>query len=162
MINISIIAAISYNYIIGKNNSIPWYLSNDMKFFKKVTLGKNVLMGRKTFDSIGNKALPGRNMIILSHYKKFYSNCIYITNIKTFMKNYQNQDIIIAGGSQIYRIFMPIATTLYITKVECYIDGDAKFPKFSLKEWNEISKKRFMCNLKNEYSHTFHVYKRKK
>ena len=125
--NISIIVAMSNNRVIGKDNKMPWHLSDDLKNFKKITTGKTIVMGRLTYDSIG-KALPNRKNIVLSRNLKD-SNVLISTNLKEAL-NYtkKNEELFIIGGENLYSQTINIANKLYLTTIDANIDGDNTFP----------------------------------
>ena len=122
------------NNLIGNKGQLPWYISEDMQHFKNITLGKTVVMGRKTFDSIG-KPLKGRKNIVLTRNKNFKADCIITHSIEKVLKY---KDFIVIGGEEIYNQFLPLASKLYITLINEKFKGDKHFPK--IKGFKEISK----------------------
>lgn len=137
---ISLIAALSHNFVIGKNNQMPWYLPVDLKFFKNKTLGHHILMGRKTFESLGAKPLSNRIHLIISKTKKdyHYQNVISFTSIDHAINYaYQNkeEELFVIGGSSIYKQTMERAHKMYITMVNILIEGDSYFPVWNKKNW---------------------------
>lgn len=141
---INIIVAIAKNNVIGKNNEIPWHYPEDLQYFKEVTMGKNVLMGSKTFDSIIKrlgKPLPGRNNIVLTRNKDFsYPGVTVINDLESFLKS-QTDDIFIIGGSSIYRQTLAYADKLYITFIDDEYEGDTFFPEIDFQNYQLIEKK---------------------
>ena len=135
---ISLIAAIGKNKVIGKNNSLPWNLPVDLKRFKELTKGKPVIMGRKTFESIG-KPLPERKNIIITRDKTYKAEgCITVNSKEEALKAAKgSEEIMIIGGEQIFKEFMPIANKMYLTFIDKEFDGDAYFPAYNAKEWKE-------------------------
>lgn len=136
----SLIVAHSSNNIIGKNNSIPWFLPEDLKRFKEITTGKKIVMGRKTFESLPG-ILPKRHHIILTNNKNFKlenENVTVLNDISKFIAENKdtNEEIFIIGGGEIYELFYPLAKKLYITEVHVEIDGDTFFPKINLSDWD--------------------------
>ena len=126
---ITLIAACSKNRAIGKDNKLLWHLPNDLKRFKRLTTGKTVVMGRKTFESIG-KPLPNRKNIILTNNKDLIiEGCEVITSISELNLI---EDIVIIGGEQIYKIFIDLADVIELTLIDKYFDGDAFFPEIDL------------------------------
>lgn len=127
---ISMIVCLSENNVIGNNNTMPWNLPEDLRYFKNTTLGHKIVMGRNTFDSLGS-ALPGRENIILSssivesNSFKVYRNVESILNLCNSLKD---EEIFIIGGSQIYKSFLPYSDKLYVTKYHRIIEGDCTFP----------------------------------
>jgi len=138
---ISLIAAMDRNRVIGKNNSLPWKLPEDMKRFRELTQGKPVVMGRKTFESIG-KALPNRKNIIITHDKNYrIEKCIVVHSANEALKAAEgNVEIMIIGGGQIFREFLPKADKIYLTIIDENFEGDAFFPEYNQKEWKEINR----------------------
>ena len=127
---LSIIAAVSRNGVIGKDGMIPWNIPEDLAFFKKLTAGTTVVMGRKTFESIG-RPLPGRENIIISSTKRFYGdNCTTAENFDDALKKSRGKDIFVCGGYSVYKEALRYAERLYITEIEASFDGDTFFPYF--------------------------------
>ncbi len=141
MRKISIIVAMSQNSVIGFNNQLPWHISEDLKNFKKTTLDHCVIMGRKTYDSIG-KPLKDRRNIVISRDSSLLINGVEVVNSldKAISMVEDSSEIFIIGGEQIYTISLPLATHLYITKVYGDYKGDAFFPDFIQNEWREVAR----------------------
>ena len=162
--NISIIVAIAENNAIGKDNLLLWRLSNDLKRFKKITSGHKVIMGRNTFLSLPNGALPNRtNLVITDKEEDDFDRCIMVYSVpEALEKCDENEEVFVIGGGMIYKQFLPHATKLYITKVHKSFDAaDTFFPEINYDEWNEISRERHESSEKNEYPHSFIIYERK-
>ncbi len=140
---ISLIAAMGKNRVIGKNNALPWKLPEDMKRFKEMTQGKPVIMGRKTFESIG-KALPNRKNIILTKDKNYrVENCIVVQSANGALKAAEGAgEVMIIGGEQIFKEFLPKADKIHLTIIDKDFEGDTYFPEYDKKEWKEIKKER--------------------
>lgn len=138
--HISLIAAKSENGVIGKDNKLPWDLPEDLKYFKKMTLGKPIIMGRKTFESMGSKPLPQRENIILTHHAGLVlPGCIIVNSVEGALAAAGSRDeVMVIGGAEIYAQFLPLATRLYLTIVHQIIDGDSFFPKFDLEDWQLV------------------------
>lgn len=156
---ISIIVAKAKNGVIGKNNKLIWHLSDDLKHFKKLTMGHPIIMGRKTFESLP-KILPGRTHYVLTKNKNYKADKevkIYTDTEKLIKELPQGENFII-GGEHIYKIFLEKADTLYITEIEKEYDGDAYFPEINEKEWEKIETKE---SEDKEIPHKFVTYKRK-
>lgn len=160
---ISIIVAVGKNNEIGKDNQLLWHLPNDLKYFKQITMGLPVIMGRKTFESIG-KPLPGRTNVIITRNANYHpESCIVVDSIQNAMKaTMPAQDIMIIGGADIYEQTLPIADRIYVTEVDAELDADKFFPKIDLNHWEEISRKHNQKDEKNKFDHDFVVYKRKR
>lgn len=136
---ITIIAAIADNGVIGSHNSLPWYLPEDLKRFKRLTEGKTVVMGKKTFDSIFarlGKPLPNRKNIVLSHQSDLHlPDGVLVIHDKEAIQNLEEDEIMIIGGGQVYQNFIDQADILYITHVHQKPEGDIVFPKINWAEW---------------------------
>lgn len=157
--NISIIAAVSRNNVIGHKNALPWHLPEDMKYFQKITMGKPVIMGGKTFESIG-KALPKRTNIILSKDEKYKaSGCVIAHSIEEALKiaSKENKEIMIIGGESTYKQFLPLANKMYLTFIDADFKGDTYFPEYNKKEWKEIERTDHLADEKNLYPYSFVV-----
>lgn len=140
--SIKIIAAVAKNNVIGKNNNLPWYIPEDLKHFKNLTLGKTILMGRKTFESIMarlGKPLPDRVSIVITKDKKYQlpEGVMRSSSLDSVISN-TNEDIWIIGGASIYEQAMSQAAELYITHIDQEVDGDAFFPAIKADEWKKI------------------------
>lgn len=159
---ISIIAAVADNMVIGKNNSLPWNLPADLEYFKKNTLGKPVIMGAKTFESIG-KILPNRKNIILSFDKDYkVEGCIIATSIEDALKEAEgNEEVMIAGGASIYKQFLPLADRLYLTFIHHNFEGDTCFPEFDIGQWKEVKRIDNKADNENPYSYSFVILEKK-
>ena len=137
---ISLIAALGKNNVIGVDNKLPWKLSADLKRFKAITSGKPVIMGRKTFESIG-RPLPNRTNIIITRDKNYRAEgCIAVHDLDGALKAAGDGEIMVIGGAQIYAEFLPRAHRMYLTIIEKEFDGDAYFPEYNDHEWKIIHK----------------------
>lgn len=143
MQKISIIVAMSKNNVIGANNALPWHISEDLKRFKSLTMGKPTIMGRKTFDSIG-RPLPGRKNIVITRNTDLKIKGVDVVssldNVFSLIKD--EEQVFVIGGEEIYRIFLDHATHLYVTEIDSVLEGDAYFPQFSANYWQEISREK--------------------
>ena len=140
---ISIIAAVGKNNIIGIDNKLPWKLSADLKRFRAITSGRPVVMGRKTFESIG-KPLPNRMNIIITRDKNYKADgCVVVHSAEEALNAAKgSSEIMIIGGGQIFREFLPKAKRMYLTVIEKEFGGDAYFPEYDKTEWIEVSKEK--------------------
>lgn len=158
--NINIIAAIGSNNELGKNNDLIWRLKKDLKFFKDITMGHPVVMGKNTFDSLP-KVLPGRKNIVLCPNEIINDEIEFYKSIRDFLIKYQNfdGDIFIIGGASIYAQFIDLATSMYLTEIDAIDEeADVYFPRFNVDEWvKEIIKEDEENNI--EFKHV--LYKRK-
>ncbi len=161
---ITLIAAMSLNRVIGRGNSLPWNMPNDMKFFMNTTRGFPVIMGRKTFESLG-KPLPKRTNIVITRDSKFFANgCILTSSIEDAIKQALqiNETVFVIGGAEIYKLALPLANLILLTEIETEIaDGDAFFPKFSEKEWQLVDAKSCNSDKNHAYNYKFLKYLRK-
>lgn len=137
---ISIIAAVSRNFAIGKNNQLLWHLPNDLKFFMRTTLNHSVVMGRKTYESLGKPLKNRKNIVISSHLPTLnpYDNVLWVNSLLQALqvcKNNREQEVFIIGGGQIYSQALSMAHTLYLTHVDTLIEGDTFFPAFEVNQW---------------------------
>ena len=153
MRKISIIVAMSENSVIGLNNQLPWHISEDLKNFRKTTLNHCVIMGRKTYESIG-KPLKDRRNIVISRSKSLLIDGVEVVNSldRAISIVDDSSEIFIIGGEQIYTISLPIATHLYVTKVNGDYNGDAFFPDYIQDEWNEISREDLISESNLKFS----------
>jgi len=152
------IAAMSENYTIGKDNQLPWHLPADLKHFKSITVGHPILMGRKTFDSIG-KPLPNRMNIIMTRDNEFQADgCHVVSSVDEALdcaKNEQVEEVFVIGGAEIYKQLLPQIKRVHLTIVHHEFDGDVYFPKLREDEWKEISRERHMADLDNPHEYSF-------
>lgn len=137
---ISLIVAFDENRVMGYNNKMPWHLPGDLAYFKKTTMGKPMIMGRKTFESIG-KALPGRTNIVITRDLNYKAEGVIV--VHSFeealdVAKKEEKEIMIIGGEQIFRLALPIADVLYVTKIQHAFQGDTFFPEIS-DEWKTVS-----------------------
>lgn len=161
---ISSIVATDRNNVIGIKNRMPWHLPADLQYFKKITTGHCIIMGRKNFDSIG-KPLPNRTNIVLSRDKKFYhSGCIICNSIEKALEiayDMGEKEVFIAGGAQIYNQTIDYWDRIYITEIDAEYKGDVFFPKIDLEYWKLKSEKAVPISDKNIHKLNFKVYERK-
>lgn len=159
---ISLIAALSDDGVIGRNNALPWRLPTDMKRFKKLTMGKPVIMGRKTWESIG-KPLSGRTNIIVSRDPGFEaSGCTVVSSIVEALAEAEEvKEVMVIGGSSVYEALLPQADNLYLTYVHAAFEGDVHFPDIDMEDWRETSRKSFEADESNAHAYTFVTLRRK-
>nr|MBS0036688.1 dihydrofolate reductase [Saprospiraceae bacterium] len=161
---ISAIAAMSKNRVIGKDNQIPWYLPNDLKYFKKKTTGHHLLMGRKSFRSIG-KPLPNRVNIVLTRDPFFMASGIIVAHsveeALNIAKNAEEDEFFIAGGGEIYRQCLPITDRIYLTEIDLVVEGDTFFPELPEGQWKLIAEDPHPADEKNKYAYNFKVYQKR-
>ena len=148
---ISMIAAMSKNRVIGKDNKLPWHIPEDLSWFKSQTINKTILMGRKTYESLG-KPLKNRNNLVLTkniNYSAAEGVKIY-GDIDSVLK--ENKELFIIGGQQIYELFLPYANKIYLTVIESEIDGDSFFPQLTENDWKYTYTKNGSDNTTFKYS----------
>ena len=161
-IEISLIVAFADNRVIGINNSLPWHLSADLKRFRRLTMGKPILMGRKTFESIG-RPLPGRINVIVTRNKNYQpEGCIVCHSLEVVLEKFKDHPaLMIIGGESLYEIGFPIAHRLYLTRIHHHFEGDRFFPEFNLDQWKVESRQDYLVGADNPYNFSFIVYIRK-
>jgi len=160
---VSAIAAMAKNRVIGKDNRIPWYLSSDLKYFKRKTLHHHIIMGRKSFQSIG-QPLPKRTNIVVTRDSFFVaSNVLVARSIQealTIADSNGEEEVFIIGGGQIYEQSMTYWDRLYLTVVDAEVEGDVYFPELKEEEWTLVSEEKYQADEKNDYDFRFLVYER--
>ncbi|CAL4320034.1 type 3 dihydrofolate reductase [Buchnera aphidicola] len=159
---VSLIAAISNNLVIGHNKQIPWHLPKDLKWFKKNTIYKNVIMGRLTWESILSRPLPMRNNIVISHKKIIQENVISVQSIaEALIYTQHDKEIMVIGGEKIYQQMLFYANKLYLTHVDFNGVGDTYFPQYKLyKSWKIIFRKKYFKDKINPYNFCFEILSR--
>ncbi len=160
---ISIISAMDRHRVIGMENRLPWRLPADMKWFRRHTLGKPVVMGRKTFDSLG-KPLPGRTNIVITHDPGFRADGVVVVhNIDDAIEAARKvgQEVMIIGGASFYEQMLPRADKLYLTLLDGEFEGDAWFPEFEINEWQELENNRFEPDEENPHHYRFVILARR-
>ena len=136
--NISIIAALADNGVIGAAGKIPWHISDDLKRFKRLTLGHPIVMGRKTYDSLG-KPLPGRRNLVLTRGPAIPGvECF--SDLQVALAACESETVFIIGGAEIYRQALPLASTLLLTHVHRRVEGDTRFPEYDSSQWQEVGR----------------------
>lgn len=159
--SLSIIVAMAHNNVIGAKNDMPWHLPADLKYFKATTLGKPIIMGRKTFDSIG-RPLPGRQNIVVTRNKNWFHDGVEVApSLDAALALVGEADeIMITGGAQIFEMAMSAVERLYITEIDLDVEGDTFFPEFSLSDWKEVSREAYPSE-ENRPAYSFVVYDRR-
>jgi dihydrofolate reductase len=150
---ISLVVAMARNNVIGRNNGLPWQrLPEDLKHFKAVTLGKPVLMGRKTFESIG-KPLPGRINLVLTRDRDWTADGVVVVHSLT--EALTGDELSGIGGAEIYRLLLPLARRIHLTRIDADIPGDTLFPPLDYSQWVETGRREFATDDRNAYNMTF-------
>lgn len=160
---LTLIAAIAENFAIGKDNKLLWHLSNDLKFFKNYTLGKVIIMGRKTFESIGKRALPGRmNAVVSRDHSISVENVLVFKTLEAALAHFKNaEEVCIVGGAQMYKDTLAMADRLVLTRVATSPDADVFFPLINWAQWKLVSEQKNLMDEKHSFDYTFQVYDRK-
>lgn len=181
---ISIIAAVAKNRVIGNKNAMPWHLPADFKHFKEKTINKTIVLGLNTFKSIGEKPLPNRKHIILSKdvIEDLPNGCYWAKSIdealeiaknidarRLYNSTVSNEELMVCGGAQVYKQFLPLADRMYLTYIHQNFEGDTFFPEFNKDDWQEVNREDHQPDPsissgqgKNKYNYSFVVLERKK
>ena len=165
---VALIAAFAQNLVVGVNNALPWHLPEDLKYFKRTTSGKAIVMGRKTYESIG-RPLPNRTNIVVSRNPDFSADgVVVVDSLEAAIKHAEAvntingvDEVMIIGGAAIYEAALPLADRLYLTHVHASVEGDAHFPSVDLSQWLEMTRDDFQKDESNPYDYSFVVYDKK-
>jgi dihydrofolate reductase len=162
MKNISIIVAVAQNNAIGKDNRLLWHISDDMKRFKKITVGHTVIMGKNTYNSLPNRPLKDRvNIVISDNQADRFDGCEMAFSIEEAISKCRDyNECFIIGGASVYRQFFPYASTIYLTKVHKEFEADTFFPEIKPEEWFEVSRED-VKDVQNDFSYSYIILKRK-
>lgn len=162
---IAIIVAASENNVIGINNQLPWQLPADLQFFKNTTWGFPVIMGRKTFESMG-RPLKGRQNIVITRQADYnHPGIAVVPSLEAALEVAREQDaerIFITGGTEIFKLAWPVVDRIYRTRVHAIVEGDAYFPEIAWDEWELVHSAPHAADEKNKYAYTFETWERKK
>ena len=167
MKNISLIVAVSENMVIGKDNKLAWHLPDDMNYFSNMTKGHSIIMGRKNWESIPKKyrPLPERKNIVVTRNNKFEDKgAIIVNSIEKAVekaRGFDEEEIFIIGGGEIYKLGFAYVDKLYITEIYANIDGNTYFPKWNKEHWKEISRISHPKDEKHEFDFDYVIYKKK-
>ena len=164
---LSLIAAVSDNGVIGRDGELPWHVPGDLRFFKRVTMGKPVIMGRRTWESI-RKPLPGRTNIVVTRQHGYRADGAEVTAtledalaLATEVATRDGvEELMVVGGEELYRLALPVADRLYITEVHADVEGDARFPAWDRSAWVEQRRERMPADDENGVAYSFVVYER--
>ncbi len=159
---ISILVAMARNRTIGVNNTLPWRCPDDLKHFKALTMGHHMIMGRKTFDSIG-KPLPGRTTVVVTRDRNLkVEGCVVVNSLQDAITACQgDNEVFIVGGADIYAQSLQLADTLYITEIQQEVEGDAHFPEFDRSAWQETAREVRSQETPQRLDYHFVAYRRK-
>lgn len=167
MIDLAVIVAAAENGVIGRNNALPWHLPEDLRYFKRVTLGKPIVMGRKTFESIG-RPLPGRTNIVITRQPEYSAKGVkVVSSLDEALELAADvalidgvSELMVIGGAEIYRAALPRARRLYLTEVHAEVEGDARMPGLDWSDWREVSRESWPASEANPYPYSFVVFER--
>lgn len=158
---ITLIAAMAQNRVIGTDNDLPWKLPDDMAFFVRSTKGKVVLMGRKTLESF-NGPLKNRTNVVLTRQQDYApEGCVIVHSVEEALERYRGEDIMVAGGAEIYALLLPYADTLLLTEIEATVEGDTRFPAFSMDDWKLAASDYHPSDDRHAYAFRFNTYVRR-
>lgn len=161
---ISMIAAMAHDRVIGKDNQMPWHLPADLAHFKRVTLGKPVLMGRKTFESIG-RPLPGRRNLVISRNPGYQAEGIEVVGsveaALALLAGNSVEELMVIGGGHLYAEMLPSADCLYLTRIDLAVEGDTRFPAFDDGQWQRIACESHPADEKNPHPYSFETWLRR-
>lgn len=160
---LSIIVAAAENNVIGRNNQLPWHLPADLKYFKQITMGKPIIMGRKTYASIG-RPLPGRTNIVITRQADFKpEGVMVVSSVEAAIgacRQLEVDEAFITGGAEIFRQALPFAQRIYLTRVQAQVEGDTYFPSLDPAHWRRVRQERHVADEKNMYDYTFEVWEK--
>jgi dihydrofolate reductase len=157
---VTMIAAVARNGVIGAGDRLPWRLPADLAYFKRQTLGKTVVMGARTFRSLG-RPLPGRHNVVLSRrMAEAPEGCDLVRSVEEALQRYGDRELMVIGGAEVYRQFLPHADRLLLTEIDAEAEGDVFFPPYDRSEWKLVSRTPGLVDEKNTLPHAFCVYER--
>ena len=161
--NVAMIAAMDRNRVIGNGKAIPWRLPDEQQYFRRITMGHTVLTGRVNFEAM-KRPLPGRTNVIMTRDENYsYEGCEVVRSVDEAIDRYamdSGSPLFVIGGEQIYRLFLPYTSTLYLTVIDAEFAGDTHFPEFEPVEWRIASCEQVNANERNLYPYTCFVYRR--
>lgn len=159
---VSIIAAVAANGVIGDRNALLWHISEDLKHFKTLTTGHPVVMGRKTWESLG-RPLPNRENVVITRQRIDIPGCRVAHSLAGALELFpESEEVFVIGGAQIYAEALPVADRLYLTRVEHDYEGDTRFPVWNEQEWQLVASESFACGAKFPYPFAFERYERRR
>ncbi|MED4953346.1 dihydrofolate reductase [Paenibacillus macerans] len=162
--SITLIWAMAQNGVIGRNNQLPWRLPADLKFFKAQTMGKTMIMGRKTWESMGSKPLPGRHSVVLTQDKSYRAEGADVVHTLEEALRYEKEgeELMVIGGAGVFRLFLPNADKLLVTRIDEDIEGDVFFPSLNWEDFDLVHEEQGIRDDKNPYDYRFLTYERRK
>jgi dihydrofolate reductase len=161
MARLSLIVAMAENRVIGARGALPWHLSSDLRRFRALTMGHHIIMGRKTYDSIG-RPLPGRRMIVVTRQRNFAAPEVMFAHSldAAIALAHSDEEAFVIGGGELYRAALDRVDRIYLTQVHAAIDGDTFFPEIDLSCWRLVEKSEHAAARKDDYAYSFLVYDR--
>ncbi len=164
---LALIVAAAENGVIGRDNKLPWHLPEDLKYFKRVTMGKPIVMGRKTYESIG-RPLPGRTNLVITRNPDWQAEGVRtLPTVEAALSLAEDialidgaEELMVIGGAEIYAAALPLADRIYLTRVHAEVDGDAWLPAIDWQQWRELGRERHSAGEGNPYDYSFLVYER--
>jgi dihydrofolate reductase len=168
VIRLAVIVAAAENGVIGRDNALPWHLPGDLRYFKRVTMGKPIVMGRKTFESIG-RPLPGRTNIVISRQGGYGAEGVrVVSSLDEALALAEDialvdgvEELIVIGGAEIYAAALPRAQRIYLTRVHAEVEGDAHLPDIDWSAWREISREDHDATPPDSHAYSFVIYARR-
>ncbi len=159
---VSLIVAVADNGVIGRDNALPWHLPEDLKRFKRITMGKPIVMGRKTFESIG-KPLPGRVNVVVTRDPNYRREGVTVVHDvdAALLAAGTAEEVMIIGGSDLFRLFLPRAARVHLTRVHGEVAGDVFWPALDEKEWGVVGREKFAADERHAYAMTFESWERR-
>jgi dihydrofolate reductase len=156
------IVAMGTNRVIGQANQLPWRLPADLKYFKRTTMGKALIMGRKTYETIG-RPLPGRKNIILTRDESYHAEgCLVVHSVESGLAEAGDREVMIIGGGQLYRLFLPLAERIYVTQIDSEFEGDTFFPTLNDNQWIVVQRSESVLDIDTDLSYAFVIYERRR
>ena len=161
--SLTLIAAVADGGVIGRSNTLPWYLPADLRRFKQLTTGHTIIMGRKTYESVG-RPLPNRRNLVISSSKDFRpAGVTVVPSMEDALKQAKDDgDVFVIGGARVFEAALPIADRMELTRVEAAIPGDVYFPPFNPAEWTLVSEEKHPADDRNQYPYAFQTFERQK
>lgn len=158
---VSLIVAVAQNGVIGDNNRLLWHISEDLKHFKAITSGHPVVMGRRTYESLG-RPLPGRTNVVITRQPLTLPGCTVVHSLAEAVALFPaDEEVFVIGGAQIYAEALPSADRFYLTRVEQVYEGDTRFPDWDESDWRLVASERFACGAQYPHPFVFETYERK-
>ena len=161
---ISLIAALDQNDLIGADGDMPWHLPDDLRWFVRQTKRKAVVMGRKTFDSIGRKPMKRRFTIVMTRQPDYVAEGCHVAHSleEAIAAAGEREELVVMGGAHIYKLFLPLADRFYLTRIHAAFEGDTTFPAFELSEWQESFHQHHPADERHSHAFDFYILDRKK